>query len=115
MYAAPWTTVGEDSIVAPVAPVHDGWHVAAPHPAAGNTYSNPSNAPTNTESPDTAGEDSRIDCLPARPCHRGAQTACPHPAAAKTSSLPSLDAGLVWEPTYTNPPDTVGDDRIWPM
>src|SRR5438128_9687677 len=61
----------------------------------------------------TAGDDSRIDCVPTRPCHVGAHTDEPHPPAGNTSSLPSFEVGEVWEPTKTKPPATVGESMIW--
>src|SRR6266508_3151838 len=112
MNATPPTTVGVDSTLPPVAPVHTGWHVAAPQPAALKTYSLPSNAPTKTNPFATAGEDWRIDLLPARPCHRGLHTGCPHPAAENAFSFPAADVSDVCEPTYTMPLDTVGESMI---
>ena len=113
MNTLPPATVGVDSMEAPVAPVHRGWHVAWPHPFALNAYNLPSKAPTNTTPFETAGEDSRIDWAPASPCHRGGHTDCPHPEAEKAFSLPSLELGDVCDPTYTMPLETVGESMIW--
>src|SRR5881396_3397763 len=112
MYATPPTTVGEDSMVPPVVPVHAGWHVGAPHPFALKAYSLPSYAPTNTNPFPTVGDDWRMDLLPARPCHSGAHTGCPHPAAENALSFPAADVSDVWEPTYTTPRTTAGESMI---
>src|SRR5437867_3310704 len=111
MNTVPPATAGEDwKIGKPTEPVHSGWQVAWPQPAAEKALSFPSLLlnevcePTYTIPFATVGESmiwaSEVDF------HRGVvHRLCPHPDAGNAQRTPSL------EPMYTTSSTTAGEEK----